>query len=581
MKKITIFNIIKQEYKLKKSILIIQILYNIIISFKPFLFICLPPLVIDYLSNNQISYSYLIIFILSILANIVDIFSLLLYIPYHTNGYILPYYFNKNNFFKMLIIDFKYSEQNESINAYNNSINYSWKCSEIAYSFISIIISSITKIILIISILVSLDIFIILFILLIVLINLYINSIRLKHNKKNSDKINELNRTIRYNSEILMSLDYGKEIRMYPKLKELFTKKYKNGYKEVESINVKNNKYNFCINMVQEILTIIQNIIIYMVMIYKYYLKQISIGAFFTYINTAKELYNTFANIFSLINELNNFKLYAESYNSFQSIPKTSYGTKNIPNQVFSIEFKNVFFTYPNTTALVLKDVSFKINKNDRTYLVGDNGSGKTTIIKLLLRFYCPDSGEILINNININEYSNDDYMKLFSVIFQDFQLFKMSIKDNICYNDYEKNKFDEIINSCGIDLILNNLPKKENTIIDRMIEKEGIELSGGERQKIAIARALYKNASIYIFDEPTSSLDPSSEYEILQLYSKLIQGKTSIIISHRLSVASVCNNIIVIDKGKIIEQGEFKELISNKKLFYKKYKLQSKHYVS
>ncbi len=167
----------------------------------------------------------------------------------------------------------------------------------------------------------------------------------------------------------------------------------------------------------------------------------------------------------------------------------------------------------------------------------------------------------------------------MFSVVFQDFKLYNFSIKENICFNNYETLDFNNAIEKCDLKEIINKLDDKENTYVDKIYNHKGINFSGGELQKIAIARAIYKKGLIYVFDEPTSSLDPISESKILNLYSTLVLEHTSLIISHRLSIASLCDNIIVLDKGKIVETGTFDELINNKKYFYTKYKMQSDLY--
>lgn len=578
-KKMTLLNIIIMEWKTKKSILFIQILYNVFLAIKPFIYICFPPLIIDYLVLGEINQTYLVISIFSALSILGDLILQYLYIPYQTNGYILPHQFNKKNLLHLICIDYKYSEQNQSINDYNNSLNYSWQFSSIAYNFISIIISTIVKFALIISIMFTLDIIMIVLIIAVVIISFVINKIKIKINKKYSDVSNFLGRKKEYSTKVLLSLEYGKELRMYPKLHTLFIRKLKNNVNEMEKHNYKVRKFNFVIDFIQNFVSVLQNIFIYLIMIYKYSLEKITLGSFFTYINTANEIYSTFLKLATLGTTIAQFHTYTEAYNKFQSIETISNGSLSCPDNIETIEFRNVSFTYPNTKKEVLHNISFKINKNDKVYLVGNNGSGKTTIVKLLLKLYTPNQGEILVNNINIIEYDYSQYLKMVSVIFQDFKLFKLSIKENICFNNYEKDKFNEVIKLCKLENVICNLPNKENTILDKVFDETGVDLSGGELQKIAIARAIYKDAKFYIFDEPTSALDPIYEQEIINLYNEVSKGKISLIVSHRMSVASICNNIIVIDDGKIIENGSFDDLMKKKGLLYKKYLLQSNYY--
>ena len=578
-KKLSIINIIKQEYKTKKSILIIQVLYNFFVAVRPFIYIYFPPLVIDYLIANQINKAYICIILFSALSIICDLIIGLLYVPYSVNGYILPHQFNKTNLLHLLEIDYKYTQETQSIKQYNNSLHHSWQCSSLAYSFISVLISSTTSFIFIILIMSTLDFYILLFILFMVVLNYFINIFKIKTQKKFSDIKNELNRNIKYDSSVLLDLKYGKEIRLYPKLHTMFLEKYQNNVKKLEQHNYKERKFVLSINLFQSFLLVVQNSIIYIIMIYKYAKSLITFGMFFMYINTANQIYQTLTNISNLANEISTFKIFAKSFNDCQNIEKKVSGKIKLVDSINSIEFKNVSFTYPDTKQQVLKNISFKIHKNYKTYLVGDNGSGKSTILKLILGLYSVDEGEILINGININEYDYNQYLKKFSIVFQDYKLYNLTIKENICFDCFDNIKFNETIKKCDLETIINQLDDKENTYIDKMYNNSGVNFSGGELQKIAIARAVYRKGDVYIFDEPTSSLDPLNEHDILKIYTKLTDNHLSLIISHRMSVASLCDEIIVIDGGKIIEKGTFDELIDKRGMFYKKYNMQASLY--
>ena len=183
------------------------------------------------------------------------------------------------------------------------------------------------------------------------------------------------------------------------------------------------------------------------------------------------------------------------------------------------------------------------------------------------------------ITQQNINEYDYKQYLKKFSIVFQDYKLYNLTIKENICFDCFDNIKFNETIKKCDLETIINQLDDKENTYIDKMYNNSGVNFSGGELQKIAIARAVYRKGDVYIFDEPTSSLDPLNEHDILKIYTKLTDNHLSLIISHRMSVASLCDEIIVIDGGKIIEKGTFDELIDKRGMFYKKYNMQASLY--
>lgn len=247
-----------------------------------------------------------------------------------------------------------------------------------------------------------------------------------------------------------------------------------------------------------------------------------------------------------------------------------------------TIEFRNVSFKYPNTDLYVLKDINTVIHNREHISIVGENGAGKTTFVKLLCRLYDVTEGEILINGKNIQSININDYLKLLSVVFQDFKLLAFSIKDNITLG--ESVDSGEIMQLCelgGISEWVNGTDKKLDTILYKMFDASGIEPSGGEAQKIAIVRALYKNSPIVILDEPTAALDPISEYEIYQHFDGLVGGKTAIYISHRLSSCKFCDRIIVFGNGTIVEDGTHRELLEREGGIYAKmYDTQAKHYI-
>lgn len=255
----------------------------------------------------------------------------------------------------------------------------------------------------------------------------------------------------------------------------------------------------------------------------------------------------------------------------------------NINNGV-SIEFKNVSFKYPNTDVYILKNINTIIHSGEHLSIVGKNGAGKTTFIKLLCRLYEVTEGEILVNGVNINDIEYSKYLDLLSVVFQDYKLMAFSIKDNIDmgqnkYPDVE-NKINELCEIVEIYSWINSLKDKQNTNLYKMFDESGIEPSGGQAQKLAIVRALYKDSPIVVLDEPTAALDPIAEFEVYNNFDKLVGGKTAVYISHRLSSCRFCDRIIVFDGGTIIEDGSHDKLMENQKgFYYNMYNTQAKHY--
>lgn len=248
-------------------------------------------------------------------------------------------------------------------------------------------------------------------------------------------------------------------------------------------------------------------------------------------------------------------------------------------DDINSISFDHVTFTYPHTTKKVLDDVSFNISKDEKISIVGLNGAGKTTIVKLLCKLYKPDSGVIKINDINIYEYTYDSYMKKISTVFQDYKLFNYSILENISFN-ITKEEGLKLLDDVGLLDKIKELPNGIESNIGKDYEKDGVELSGGQMQKIAIVRALYKKADLLILDEPTSALDPLAEAEIYENFNSLAKDKMALYISHRMSSSIFCDKILVLNNGKVEDFAPHSELMKNKdSLYYKLFMTQAENY--
>ena len=232
----------------------------------------------------------------------------------------------------------------------------------------------------------------------------------------------------------------------------------------------------------------------------------------------------------------------------------------------YTIEFRGVSFRYPGQEGYALNDFSVKINSGEKISIIGENGAGKSTLIKLLCRLYDPDEGEILLNDVNIKDIDYDEYLEIFAPVFQDFQLFAFTLRENISSFDAipDDEKLKLSVEMAGVDGVIENLPDKMDTYFTKQFDEYGVELSGGEQQKIAIARAHYKSgAFITILDEPTSSLDPRAEYQTYKRLNDLIGSNTALFISHRLSSSKFCDKIIVLKNGRLHEYGTHSSLMA------------------
>jgi len=263
---------------------------------------------------------------------------------------------------------------------------------------------------------------------------------------------------------------------------------------------------------------------------------------------------------------------YLEPFAELMRVPDAAACTgKKKLDKVRSIRFENVSFAYPKTDKKVLDGISFKIREGEKISIVGLNGAGKSTIVKLLCRLYKPDSGRILINDTDIFEYEQASYLSAIAAVFQDFKLFNFTIQENITTKPagVDDEKVERILSEVGIAEKVHSLPKGMQTLFGKEYDEEGVEFSGGQAQKIAIARALYKDASLVVLDEPTSALDPIAEAEIYENFNQMVGDKTAIYISHRMSSSVFCDRILVVNDGRIEAFGPHKKLMEDKNGLY------------
>lgn len=300
-------------------------------------------------------------------------------------------------------------------------------------------------------------------------------------------------------------------------------------------------------------------------------------GSFMQIINGIMMMANTFGKLQEIIPLA---KCYFEILDTQDNM---KYGGKDINfTDKFEIEFRNVSFKYPNAENYSLKNINIKINNGENLAVVGRNGSGKTTFIKLLCRFYDVTDGEILINGINIKEYTKESIIRLYSVVFQDFKIFSTTLSQNISAGEeYDCDKLYKVLDEANIKDRMLKMEYKENTYLYKELDKAGVEISGGEAQKLALARALYKDAPIVILDEPTAALDPIAENEIYSRINSFVENKTTIYISHRLSSCVFCDRIAVFDKAELVEAGTHQQLIEKNGKYNELWNAQAKYYLN
>ena len=279
------------------------------------------------------------------------------------------------------------------------------------------------------------------------------------------------------------------------------------------------------------------------------------------------------ANVFALTDMIGTLKAntpYLEKTFAFLDIPNSMYQgsltTEKRSDRRYEVEFRDVSFRYPGSDIWALRHVNMKFKVGKRLAIVGENGSGKTTFIKLLCRLYDPQEGQILLNGIDIRKYRYDDYMGIFSVVFQDFQLICQPLGNNVAGSmEYDRERVKRALIDAGFADRLAAMEKGLDTMLYKNLSEDGVEVSGGEAQKIAIARALYKDAPFIILDEPTAALDPIAEAEIYSKFDEIAGDKTAVYISHRLSSCKFCDEIAVFHEGAVIQQGSHAELLADR----------------
>lgn len=310
----------------------------------------------------------------------------------------------------------------------------------------------------------------------------------------------------------------------------------------------------------------------------------ISVGSTLCYVTAYQNLSQSIGNIFEIFIRINIKSKYLSCFYDYMEISNRRYeGTIPVEKRddgQYEIEFRNVSFHYPNSSTLVLSHINEKLLLGHKTAIVGKNGAGKSTFIKLLCRLYDPTEGEILLNGVDIRYYDYEEYASLFSIVFQDFNLFSFSIAENVATNiNYDATRVEDCVCKAGFGERLSTMPEGIQTNLYQL-EENGVEISGGEAQKLAIARALYKDAPWVILDEPTSALDPISEYEIYRHFDEMVKEKSSLYISHRMSSCRFCDQIYVFDNGTIVQRGSHEELITKKDgLYYKLWNAQAQYY--
>ncbi len=378
-------------------------------------------------------------------------------------------------------------------------------------------------------------------------------------------------------------MNFGTDITIFNMRKQIMSE-YNKKLRRPSYI-FKDRAYSIKYGSIRMIWDFIMTAVLFIFVAAKAYIGVFGIGSFVLYRGTVAKFITAVSDLADVWGILTQNNEAMERVFEFLDLPDDMYhGTLSVEKRDdidYEIEFRDVSFKYPRSENWVLRHVNMKFKIGDRMAVVGMNGSGKTTFIKLLCRLYDPTEGKILLNGIDITRYKYDEYMKIFSVVFQDYKLFAFSIAENVAADlNYDREKVLSCLERVGLGKRISELERGIETPLYRDYENDGIDVSGGEAQKIAIARALYKDAPFIILDEPTAALDPLAEAEIYSQFNEIVENKTAIYISHRLSSCRFCNNIVVFDHGTIVQQGGHEELIADEKgKYYELWYAQAQYY--
>ena len=401
-----------------------------------------------------------------------------------------------------------------------------------------------------------------------------------KKEKKTKDERSSVFVRFDYYYNLCPDFSAAKDIRLYG-FTDYFMSAVARIIYDLEQINQKFMRQNIKVGGTRALLNLLRELVAYAYLTYLVCRGKLSVSDFIFYFGIITGFSNW---ILNAVYQYSNLERCCNDCAAFREFVESTEKSENKPNVNFdsvdSIEFKNVSFTYPSAEKSTINNMSFKVNKGENIAVVGENGAGKTTAVKLLCGLYYPTSGDILVNGKSSLDFSSDSYSNLFSAVFQDYYFMPMTIAENVCTTSvYDSERLYSAFEKSGIADKINTLPDKEKSYMIKDVYKDAVDFSGGEKQKLLLAKAIYKNAPVLILDEPTAALDPIAENELYLKYNEMTSGKISFFISHRLSSTRFCDRILFIKDGRIAESGTHEELMALKGSYYRMYQVQSYYY--
>ncbi len=434
-------------------------------------------------------------------------------------------------------------------------------------------------------ILFTLNIWVILFLCVTTLVSFLLNRKVLKWVEVNMDEKNGYEHGMQYIIETSNDVAAAKDIRLY-NMKVWLSKRYN---KYMEGLLKWYRRYTaklFGVSAVDSGMSLIREGVVYLYLLYLVFNGDITVAGFVLYFNVVAGFSTWLGSLLGQINVLSRLNISMNRFRSYLEYPESykreeGKAIKDTQNPG-AIEMKNVSFRYSDDGAYIIKDFNLKINPGEHLAVVGLNGAGKTTMVKLIMGLNEPEKGSICYDGTDIREYDRDKYYEIFGAVLQDHSILPVTIAEIVAENDAgmaDREKVSECLKAAGLKEKIGSLAGGIDSKYDKTFWDDGISLSGGEQQKLLLARALYRGSPVVVLDEPTAALDPVSENRLYETYDEMMKGKSTIFISHRLASTRFCNRIVLIEDGSIVEEGTHDELIRKKGRYYELYETQAKYY--
>lgn len=532
---------------------------------------------------NTVSYMVILLFTINIIHMFISNYIQQIIIPKNTQ--VISQQMQAELFRKASIIEMKHYDNPDFFNVFSMALQQSDTRAQSVLDTFNMLIGNLFSIGALLTLISALEPILLLMVIINVIISFCINTAITKLQHNFAQERMQAQREIEYSKFIFYRTENVKELRLYKNLKDMFIDKVvQASTKIIQMVNKYGKKILFQ-SCVQSSMSSFISSSTLMYLAYKVIKGTLFIGDFVTLSSSSQQLSMEISQLINSFPQMYEHSLYIDNFKEFIAYtPPTNYGNGLEIKEIEEIQFKNVFFTYPQSNVETIQNFNLRLKAGEKIAIVGENGAGKSTIVKLLSGLYELTSGEIIINGNNITQYDLGNYQECISVVFQDYKVYALSIAENILMHsiDEKQKKREEklvmdALKFVGLYNKVIQLPDGIYTKLTKEFSNEGAVFSGGELQKIALARAYVSNCSLIILDEPSSSLDPISEYEMLKEMITLSKNKCSIIISHRLKNIKNVDCIYVIRKGSIIEQGTHGELMKKKGLYYNMYNKQTR----